>query len=810
MSGLLQDLRYALRQLRKNPGFTAVVVATLGLGLGANTAIFSVVNTVLLAPVPYRDVDRLMMIWGRNPARGDQQFPISAGNFTDWKNKNDVFEDVAASYDNEVTLTNAGEPKLVLGYAVMPNYFRILRVAPKMGRTFTDEEAASGTNVVVLSDKMWRTTFHGDPGILGRSLILDAKSYTVIGVMQPEFDLPSRTELWMPLAISPGTSGDYEHRYIRVLGRLKSGVSVALAQTRMNSLERQIAAQHSDTDAGNETWVQPLRQQLVGDIRTPLLALSGAVALVLLIACVNIASLLLARAASRRVEVSVRVAIGAGRLRLLQQFLCESLLLSFLGGAFGIILALWCTRFLLAIFPNGVANLSIPRVDAIPINAPVLWFVFGITLFTGLLFGVIPVLQSASVHGNDALKESSRGLTSTSRSAQFRRGLVTAEIALSLILLIGGGLMIESFRQVYRVDLGFRPDRVLGLEIFLPPNRYPREQPQKHNNFVNNVLDRLNKLPGVQSAAAANFLPLTGFWGTTDFFIEGRPERKGDVKPFADNRRVTPDYFSTMGISLLRGREFTDSDRSDSEKVAMVNTTLARRYFGSDDPTGKVLQITDRERADKWRIVGVVAEVKAFGPEEAAHSDLYRPLEQSPSNLLGFAVRATGNPSQLLKPAEQAIWEVDKDQPIFDAMPMSTLAAQSVTLRRTSTVLLASFAVLALVLAAIGLYGVMAYSVVQRTHEIGLRMALGALRGDVLGLVIRQAMWLVVIGEGIGVIAALFLTHAAATLLYGVSPGDPWATTGAMAVLTVAALLAAYLPARRAAKVDPIVALRYE
>lgn len=810
MTSLLQDLRYAIRQTRKSPGFTAIVIATLGLGIGATTAIFSVVNTVLLAPLPYRDVDHVMMIWGRNVGRGDPQFPVSAGDFSDWKQKNDVFEDVAASYDDEVTLTNAGEPKFVLGYAVTPDYFRILGVAAKMGRTFTDEEAASKTNVAVLSDKMWRTTFHGDPEILGKSILLDANPYTVIGVMQAEFDFPPRTELWMPFALSPAASGDYEHSYIRAIGRLKPGVSVAAAQTRMNALERQIAAQHPETDAGNETWIEPVRHQLVGDIRTPLLALSGAVGLVLFIACVNIASLLLSRAASTRVEISVRVAIGAGRFRLLQQFFIESLLLSVLGGAFGVVLALWSTRFLLAIFPNGVANLSIPKVDAIPINATVLCFALGITLLTGLLFGVIPVLQSVGVNGNDALKESSRGLTSTSKSARFRRGLVTAEIALSFILLMGGGLMLESFRQVYRVDLGFRPERVLGVEVFLPPNRYPADQPQKQNNFVNDVLDRLNKLPGVQSAAAANVLPLTGFWGTTDFTIEGRPIRKGDSKPSADNRRVTSAYFSTMGISLLRGRVFTDSDRAESEKVAMINLTMARRYFGSEDPIGKVLELGDPGHEEKWRIVGVVSDVQAFGPEEAAHADLYRPLEQSPSTLLGFAVRTSGDPSALLKPAEQAVWDVDKDQPIFDAMPMGVLAAQAVTLRRTSTILLASFAILALVLAAVGLYGVMAYSVVQRTHELGLRMALGARRLDVLRLVLRQAMWLVMIGEGIGVIAALLLTHAAASLLYGVSPGDPWTVGAAMAVLTLVALVAAYLPARRAANVDPMVALRYQ
>jgi len=810
MNGLWQDFRYALRQLRKNPVFTGVVVATLALGIGATTAIFSVVNAVLLAPLPYRDVDRLMMVWGSNPSRGDHQFPISAGDYTDWKTKNDVFEDVAASYDDERTLTGAGDPKLVIGYAIAPSYFRILDVAPQLGRTFTDEEARSNANVAVLSDKMWRTTFHGDPQILGKSITLDAKPYAVIGVMPPAFDYPTQTELWMPLYISPATSSDYEHRYIRVVGRLKPGISVAEAQVRMTALERQITAQHPETDAGNETWVEPVRHQLVGDIRTPLLALSGAVGLVLFIACVNIASLLLARAAGRRVEVSVRVAIGASRIRLLRQFLSESLLLSFLGGAVGVVLALWCTRFLLAIFPNGVANLSIPRVEAIPINAPVLWFAFGVTLFTGLLFGAIPALQSSGVSGNDALRESGRSLTSTSKSARVRRVLVSAEVALSLVLIMGAGLMVESFRHVYRVDLGFRPDKVLGLEVFLPPNRYPREQPQKQSNFVNEVLNRVRNLHGVESVAAANYLPLTGFWGTTDFAIEGQALRKDAPKPFADNRVVTPGYFSTMGIALLGGRLFTELDRPGSEKVAIVNTTLAKRYFGGENAIGKVLVLGDPGHQDRWRIVGLVSDVKAFGAEEVAHADLYRPLEQSPSPLLGFAVRATGDPSGLLKPAEQALWDVDKDQPVFDAMPMATLAAQSVALRRVSTILLASFAILALLLAAIGLYGVTAYSVVQRTHEIGLRMALGARRTDVLRLVVVQAMWLVLIGELTGFVVALWLTRVASSLLYDVSPSDPWTLIAALSILTVVALGAAYLPASRAAKVDPMVALRYE
>jgi predicted permease len=547
---------------------------------------------------------------------------------------------------------------------------------------------------------------------------------------------------------------------------------------------------------------------LSGDIRTPLLALFWAVGLVLIIACVNIAGLLLSRAARRQVEVSLRVAIGASRWRLLQQFLCESLLLSFLGGAVGIVLALWCTRFLLAIFPNGIANLNIPRVEAIPMNAPVLWFALGITVATGLLFGVVPAMQLARTNGNEALKES-RGSTSSVRSARVRRFLVAAEIALSLVLLAGGGLMIESFRRVYQENLGFRPDPVLAVEVLLPSSRYPSDQRGKRDNFVSGVTDRLSRLPGAASVAVTNFLPLTGFWGITDFTVEGQAVRP-DNKPSADNRLVTPGYFSTMGISLLRGRDFNDSDRSESENVAIVNSTLARRYFGGENPVDKILELGDAAHPERWRIVGEVADVRAFGPEEPAHADLYRPLSQVSFPLLSFVVRTTGDPSKLLKPAESAIWEVDKDQPVFDAMPMQMLAAQSVTLRRTSTILLASFAGLALMVAAVGLYGLIAYSVAQRTHEIGIRMALGARRRDVLGLVVRHGMSLVLVGEIVGLGTALIVTRLVSGLLYEVSPADPWPLAAAVGVMTLIALVASYIPARRAAKIDPMVALRYE
>jgi predicted permease len=810
MNGLTQDFRYALRQLRKNPGFTLVAAITLALAVGANTAIFSVVNTVLLSSAPYPEADRLMMIWERNPARDQQPFSISPGDFSSWKQENDVFQDIAPSYDDAVTLTGSGEPRLVLGYAVTPNYFHILGVAPKMGRTFTDPEAQSGAHLVVLSDKFWRTVLHGDREILGKSITLDAKSYSVLGVMPPQFNYPPKTEVWMAMSLAPAATADYDHRFVHVLGRLKPGVSVAQAQTRMDALERRIAALHPATEAGNETLVEPLSRQLTGDIRTPLLALLGAVGFVLLIACVNIASLLLARAAGRRVEVSVRAAIGASRLRLVRQFLIESLLLAIPGGVFGVLLALWCTHFLVAIFPNNVANLSIPQVEAIPVNAPVLWFALGITVLAACLFGVLPALQSAGAGASEALKETGRVLGLGARSMRSRQVLTTAEVALSLVLLAGAGLMVESFRHVFHEDLGFHPDHVLGLEVFLPPNRYPSDQPQKQTEFVNNVIDRIKRLPGVESAAATNYLPLTGFWGTTDFLIGGRSVPNPANRPTADNRVASPGYFSTMGIGLLEGRDFTSLDRAGSEPVVIINSTLAHHYFGNEDPLDKVLTLPESDPSQKWRIVGVVSDIRAFGPEQAAHADLYRPLMQVPYFLFSFVARTSGDPAALLKPAQQAIWEADKDQPVFDAFPMTMLAAQSLTLRRTSTIMLAGFAALALILAAVGLYGVIAYSVSQRSHEIGIRMALGAKHRDVLRLMLEGGMRIVLIGEVVGLVATLLLMRLFSSLLVGVSATDPAMLALALVTLTLVALLASYVPARRATRVDPMVALRYE
>ncbi|HEX6803430.1 MAG TPA: ABC transporter permease [Terriglobales bacterium] len=812
VNGLLQDMRYGLRELRKSPAFAVVATITLALAIGANTAIFSVVNRVLLESAPFPHADRLMMVWGRNTARDPQPFPISGGVFTDWKQQNDVFQEIAASFDNEMTLTGSGEPRLVIAYDLTPNYFRILSVAPKMGRIFSDAEGQANAQVAVISDKFWRTVVHGDPDIIGKTITLNAKPYSVIGVMPPEFNQPPQTEIWVPMSLTPSATTDYAsgHRFIRVLGRLKPGVSVAQAQARMDALERKIAALHPASEQGNTTLVEPLTQELAGDIRTPLLALLGAVGFVLLIACLNIASLLLARVSARRTEVSVRAALGASRVRLVRQFLVESFLLAVPGGLLGVILAFWSTRFLLAIFPNNVMNLSIPHIESIPVNAAVLWFALGITLLAGLLFGVLPALQCSNANTSEALKESGRVVGLSVRSQRSRHILVVAEVSLSLILLAGAGLMVESFRHVYNEDLGFRPEHLLGVEVVPPPNRYPPNQPEKQVAFVNSVVDRLQRLPGVQSAAVTNYLPLTGFWGTTEFQIEGRATSDHATKPLADNRKASPGYFATMGIPLLKGRDFNGADRAGSERVAIVNSTLAKRYFGKEDPLDKVLEIEDGGSLERYRVVGVIADVKEFGPEQETHTELYRPLAQGRSFLLAFVMRTSTDPGALLKPAEQAIWDVDGEQPVFDAMPMTLLAGQSLTLRRTSTITLTGFAVLALLLAAVGLYGVIAYSVTQRAHEIGIRMALGAKRRDVVRMMLDGGLRLVLIGELIGLAASLVLMRFFASLFVGVSAHDPGVMLLGLATLTAVSLLASYIPARRAAKVDPMLALRYE
>ena len=613
----------------------------------------------------------------------------------------------------------------------------------------------------------------------------------------------------MPIALAHSRASDYEHHFVRVMGRLKPGAPLSMPRPQMQALALQIDAEHPATDAGNGVKITPLRRQLAGDIQTPLLVLLGAVGFVLLIACANVASLLLARATTRYKEIAACAALGASRARLLRQFLTESLLLSLAGGALGIALALWCTHFLVSIFPNDIANVSIPRVENIPVNTPVLLFALAAAVLTGLLFGVVPAMQSAGANAADILRESSRGASPGSRSARLRRVLVVAQIALSLVLLAGAGLLIESFQRVAGGSLGFQPDHVLGVEVFLAANHYPENQPDKQRAFVRDVLRRMKSLPDVVSVGAVSTLPLTGFWGETDFFVEGRPQPKPGEAPSADNRFITPGYFSTMRVRLLRGRDFTDADRDGGRRVAIVDETLARQYLGGS-PVGLRLNLGTPEKPEWWEVVGEADNVKAFGLESPGMSTVYRPYAQSPLVLVGFTIRTAGDPAALIKAAEQTVWDVDPDQPIFRALPMSALAAQSVALRRVSTLLIAAFATLALLLAAVGIYGVMSYAVARRTHEIGTRMALGAQPKDVLRLVLGQGARLAIYGVIIGAVAALVLTRFMASILFGVGASDPVTFAGVAILLGAVALAACYIPARRAMRIDPMVALKYE
>jgi len=806
-----QDIRFGARVLGKSPGFTLTAALTLALGIGAPTAIYSVVKAVLLAPLPYKDPSRIVAVWTRNPAQGDEPLPSTPGDFAAWKQRSGVFEDLAPSYDNEVTLTGAGAPKLLIGYAVSANYLRILGVEPQMGRLFTDQEdRPNGAKIALLSDHLWRTAFGADAAIVGKSITLDGKAYSVLGVMPRGFDYPTTVEIWVPAAMAPGDFEDFKRPYVRILGRLRPGVSLEQAQNTLNALEAQVASAHRDTDSGNRVALVPLREQLDGDIRKPLLVLMGAVIFVLLIACANTAGLALARNAERQKEIAVRLALGATRRRLVRQFITESVLLAAIGGAAGLALAAAGKHFLLALFPNDVANLNIPRVTEIPIDRGVLLFAIAITLLTTVLFGVAPILKAMQTQADAAMKDSARGGTASRRSGRSRSAVVVFEVSLSLMLLTAAGLFVASFQKVVNSNLGFNPDRVLSLEVFLPQDRYPSEDGTKRRQFVNETLRRLNALPGVESAAATNFLPLSGFWGTTDFLPRGQAAPQNGQLPQADNRVITPGYLRTMAIPVVRGRGFTGADRADGPKVALINQTLASEFFKGRDPVGESLNLGTADKPEWWQIVGVTGDVKAFGQDQPTHADIYRPFDQVPFPLVAFTVRTAADPDAMTRTAEQAMWNVDPNLPVMKAISMEMLTAQSLAVRRASSVLIGGFALLALVLACIGIYGAMAYAVSRRTREIGVRMALGAKRADVLRMVLGSGLRLALVGIAIGLAGALASSRLIGSLLFETSAFNPAIFTLAAALLGATAILASFLPARRAASVDPMKALRTE
>jgi len=804
MSGVGQGLRYATRQLRRSPGFAAVAVMMLALGIGANTAIFSVINTVLLQPLPYKNASALVKIWGANPKKGIDVDLMSPGDFQDLRSQSRVFEEIGSSTDQVYNLTNAGNPESLPGYQLSANFFKLLGVSPILGRTFSAGEDTPGHDrVVVLSYGLWRRRFGGDPGVVGKTITLNGEPYVAIGVMPANFYYPVRdNELWTPIVVPPGTVTDRSIRFLRVLARLKPGAFLQQAQAETDTIAARIAVLHPDTNAGQSTRVVSVEEEATRDIRPALLALMGAVGLVLLIACANVANLLLARSARRRGEIALRVALGASRPRLLRQFLTESTLLALLGGALGVLLASFSVDGLVHMFPATISNLDIPRVESIPIDGKVLGFALVTSLLTGVLFGVAPAMRS-QLDLRESLQDGGRGLRGE-RSTTYRNALVVSEVALSLVLLMGAGLLVKSFMNLLGRNLGFTADGVLTFRVMLPDSKYASETQQK--NFVDQVLHGVRSLPGVRSVGTVTFLPLSGWYGVRTFAIAGRPLEKAPPVVWSG---ASPEYFRTMEIAMLGGRSFTERDSASSEPVAVISQSMARQYWPDGNPVGAHLTLQYEKTSRE--VVGVVSDIRHFGASSEPTAQLYVPYQQAPNFLICFAVRTVlPNPLSLATAVQGAVWAVDKDQPVSHIMGMDQLVSESIAPQRVLTVLLAGFAGLALLLAAVGVYSVMAYNVVERTREIGVRMALGAGQREVLRLVITRGMALTLAGVGLGVVGAWGLTRFLSTMLYGVQPADPATFFAVSVLLTATACLASYIPARRAAKVDPMVALRYE
>jgi putative ABC transport system permease protein len=807
---LAQDLRYGVRMLLKSKGFTIVVALTLALGIGANTAIFSVVNAVLLRPLPYPDSDRLVHIYRMQPPV--ERSPVAVPVYLDFAAQQQVFESFAAHNSQTFNLTDVDEAERIIGRRVTANFFAVFGASPKRGRFFlpTDDEAGSPL-VAVISDGLWRRRFGGDDGIIGQTIKLNGEAYTVIGVAPPLFQFPRRVEIWTPARLLQSqVRGDRSINFLMVIGRLKDGVTKEQAQAQMNQIASAMARQYPSQHDKLSVLVSPMLEEQISGIRTGLWVLMGAVAFVLLIACANVANLLLARASARRREFAVRVALGAGRFRVVRQLLTESMLLALLGGAGGILLAFWGVRLLVAAAP---ANL--PRVSEARIDMWALGFTLLISLLTGFVFGLAPAWHLPKFGLNEALKEGARGAGVSLSQAWLRRVLVIAEIALSLVLLVGAGLLIGSVRRLAQINPGFETNNLLTADI-----NYPRrpaaayqqsgegQERQERSDFLRAIEQKVATLPGVQSVGVINDLPVTGDLDTAGKFkIEGDPDVNWANAPQAEWKSVTPNYFNAIGIPLLKGRSFSERDTPQSPATILINETLARRFFPGEDPIGKRLMVANGPH----EIVGVVGDSRQRALNLPANPEIYFPNTQHAfGQQISLVVRTNIDPVSLSDAVRRAAQSVNRDAPIIRVRTMQDVMAGAIAQARFNTILMALFAVVAMLLSAIGLYGVMAYSVTQRAHEIGIRVALGASRADVLRLVVGQGLRLVALGLGLGLMAAMALTRLMEKLLFEVSATDPATFTCVAALLILVALLACWIPARRAAKVDPIIALRFE
>jgi predicted permease len=809
MGMLSQDLRYGFRMLVKRPGFAVVTIITLALGIGANTAIFTVVNAALLSPLPYKESERLVHLWETTPQKQFGEREASYPDYLDWKGQNQVFEGVAGYSRRSFNITGGDTPDRVQGAAVTDNFFQLLGVEPVHGRSFRPgEDQPNAERLALLSHGLWQRRFGGDMSVVGQTMMLNGNSYQIVGILPQRFSFApvGAAQLWVTLNPNADQTSRRFMHWLNLIARLKPGVSVEQAQAGMGAIAQTIAQDHAESHTGTSIKVISLQEQITGKIKPILLVLLGAVCFVLLIACANVANLLLARSAARQKEIAIRTALGAGRWRLIRQLLTESAVLALMGGLVGLVLAHWGVDLLVAGIPAAQAD-TMPYLQGLTIDGRVLLFTIGVSLLTGIVFGLAPALQSSKLNLQESLKDG--GKTSAVPTRQrLRNLLVVSEIALALVLLVGAGLMLKSLASLLAVDPGFNPDNLLTMRVMLPTVKYA-EDAQKVA-FHQQLIERVESLPGVKGVGSVDILPLLG-GNTARFYADGRPQPPPGQELEANIRDVNSSYFQVMDVPLLRGRYFTDQDKPDTPIVVIVNQTLANRLFPGEDAVGKRLRYTAIE-LPPFEIVGVVSDEKVRGLDEPTSPVVYGPYLQAPNNSISLVIRTSSDPDSIAGMARSEIKSLDADLPVFDVRTMGQIIdnSPSTFLRRYPAFLIGVFAAVALILAMVGIYGVISYSVTQRTHEIGVRMALGAQRRDIFKMILGQGLLLTFIGTGCGVVAALLLTRFLSSLLFGVSPTDPLTYIVVSLPLVLVALLACYIPARRATKVDPMIALRYE
>jgi putative ABC transport system permease protein len=803
------DIQYALRNIAKKPLFFSIVLLTLALGIGANAAIFTVVNAVLLRPLPYPEPDRLMMLWTSNPRQGFDKDVGTYPNFEDWRRASQSFERISAYFGASVTLTGTGDPAQIVGLRVTPEFFDTMGVSPSIGRAFSAVNGqAGGERVVILAHGLWRRRFGADPSIIGRTIMLNGVSHEVLGVMPASFAPTETAELWVPLA----PVGQFEQLFqargsywLTIFGRLKPGITRAAAQSEMDAIAARLEKEYP-SNAGIGIRLVPVHEELVGDVKRPLLILLGAVSFVLLIACANVANLLLSRAASRQRELAIRAALGAGRSRLLRQLLTESLVLALIGGTAGLGLAYWTTDLL-----RWLAPAALPRLSSVVIDGQVLAYAAAASVLTSLLFGIVPALHASRRESSAHLKEGGRTGSDGMRGRRLRAALAVSELAIALVLLVGAGLLIRSFIALNSQNPGFATERVLTLRIHLPQARY--DEPARVVGFHEQLIERLTALPGVESVAAGSSLLLSRLPNSASINIEGRPPLSANVQNIpVPYDSVTPEFFSTLQIPLQRGRMFTRADSPQSQEVAIVNESFVRRFFPGEDPIGRRVTFgSSGDRDTRWQtIVGVVADTKRGGFDREPWAEIYFPMRQAPESRVFVFLRTTGDPASLIGAAQAAVWSIDRDQAIAAVRTVPELFAVQEANRRFTTLLLGLFATVALVLAVVGIYGVIAYSTAQRTQEIGIRMALGADRRSVVRMVLGGGLRIAAAGLTIGVLGALALTQVLSGLLFGVGARDPLTFVLVPLALLLVSLAACWVPARRAMRVEPVIALRGE